>query len=125
MADIDVIDLRRMLQRRGNKSDLELLNDGELGLVEDEAKFYFGNGNRNYGLLGETDIVDNLTSSDTSKVLSAKQGAVLDSKIRNLELSNSQNNSNLGNLLNTKQDTIVYMGNNPPTDTNLIWKNTN
>lgn len=122
MADIEVVDLRRMLQRRGNKSELEILNTGELGLVEDESKIYFGNNGVNYSVLGESDIADRLNSSDSKKVLSAKQGAVLDSKIKNLELTNTQVNTNVTNLINQKQDTIVYYGDTPPSDTNLIWK---
>lgn len=122
MANIEVIDLRRMLQRRGNKSDLEILNTGELGIVLDESKLYFGNDGVNYGLIGESDIVDNLTSSDTKKVLSAKQGNVLDNKIKTIELEYSQNNVNLTETINNKQDTIVYYGNTAPSDTNLIWK---
>lgn len=122
MADIEVVDLRRMLQRRGNKSELEVLNTGELGLVEDESRIYFGNNGVNNVVLGEVDIVDRLTSSDGKKVLSAKQGAVLDSKIRTIELANTQNNTNVTNLINNKQDKIVYYGATAPANTDLIWK---
>lgn len=125
MADIEIVDLRRMLQRRGNKSELEILNTGELGLVEDESKLYFGNANKNYAVLGDNDIVDNLTTNNSKKVLSAKQGVVLDTKIKNIETSNTQMGANIVNQLNSKQDTVVYYGDTPPTDNNLIWKMTN
>lgn len=41
-------------------------------------------GNTNYNLLEDSDIVNNLTSSDTNKALSANQGKVLNKSISDL-----------------------------------------
>lgn len=41
-------------------------------------------GNKNYNLLEDSDIVNNLTSSDTNKALSANQGKVLNKSISDL-----------------------------------------
>ncbi len=49
------------------------------------------NGDTNYNLVEDKDIVNNLTSSDTNKALSALQGKVLNDKFNDIKINSIDN----------------------------------
>lgn len=71
--------------KRGVKNQLPTLSNGELGLCYDTRELYVGTNANNLKLIGENDIINNVTSGGTTKVLSAEQGKGLKQQIDNLK----------------------------------------
>ncbi len=63
--------------KRGNKADLPVLNDGEMGLCVDTQEVFVGSNGTNIPVGVQTEIVNNLTETVTGKALDATQGKVL------------------------------------------------
>ena len=67
--------------KRGNKADIPVLNDGEMGLCIDTQEVFVGSNGTNIPVGVQTEIVNNLTETVTGKALDATQGKVLDDKV--------------------------------------------
>lgn len=119
-----LIDYKRMLQRRGNKSDIGNLSHGELGLAEDEAEFYFGFNGEEIKILSDNSLEDSLTSTDNKKALTANRGRELDNKIKELQNYIDMYLTDIVNVVDRKQETLVYKNSSAPNDTELIWLKT-
>lgn len=64
---------KTILMKRGLKQNLPKLKEGELGLCTDTNEIFVGN-TSNIQLTTKNDIVDDLTTGGTDKLLSAEQG---------------------------------------------------
>ena len=118
-----VRDLKRMIQRRGTLQELEDrgLEHGEFGLVEDIIGLYIGINEQLLKLLDESNIEDSLTSNDSNKVLSARQGFELKKQLEQLTQYSNNYFNDIVNELNTKQKLFVHEGSTPPSDTKMLW----
>lgn len=119
------VELKRMLQRRGLKSELpdpNSLRDGEIYLSLDTEEMFFTSGQRYIKTVTQSDIVNNLISTDADKPLSASMGRVLDTRISNINTYWESYTSNLLIEIDKKQDIIMHKGITPPADTSLFWQ---
>lgn len=117
-------DLKRMKQRRGNKSDLPLLAEGEIAITLDTKEMFYGLGNENIQLFTDNLTIDDLISTNTKRPLSANQGYILSTKITNLDNYYQQVIGNLVNDLTKKQDTMIHKASSTPPSTAMIWYDT-
>ena len=67
--------------KRGNKADLPVLNDGEMGLCIDTQEVFVGSNGTNIPVGVQTEIVNNLTTTTAGKALDATQGKALAEQI--------------------------------------------
>ena len=67
--------------KRGNKADLPVLNDGEMGLCIDTQEVFVGSNGTNIPVGVQTEIVNNLTETVVGKALDATQGKILAEQI--------------------------------------------
>ena len=70
--------------KRGNKADLPVLNDGEMGLCIDTQEVFIGSNSTNIPVGVQTEIVNNLTETVTGKALDATQGKALAEQISSI-----------------------------------------
>lgn len=94
-----------MKQLRGNKADIPILDEGELGIVLDDKEVFVGVNQDNLQILTTTSTIDNLTTTSSTLPLSANQGKELKSNID--AVSNKLNNdiSDINTKLNQKAST--------------------
>ena len=76
--------MAKILIKRGKKASLPVLDNAELGLCTDTEEVFIGNNSSNLQFLLLKDIINNLTSGGTTKVLSAEQGKTLKGLIDSL-----------------------------------------
>lgn len=117
-------DLKRMKQRRGNKSDLPILTEGELAITLDTKEIFYGLGNENINIHTDSLTVDNLTTTSATKPLSANQGYILDKKITDVNTYYNQVVTDITNEVNTKQELVIHKATSPPNDVTMIWYDT-
>lgn len=119
------VEFKRMLQRRGNNADLpqpNTLRDGEIYLVLDTEEMLFVSGGKYVKTLTQSDIVNDATSVDTDKPLSALVGKQLDDRISNINTYWQVYTDNMNIEIAKKQDIILYKGVNPPNNKDLFWQ---
>ena len=119
------VELKRMLQRRGLKSELpdpNSLRDGEIYLALDTGEMLFTSGQKYIKTITQSDIVNDLISTDTNRPLSASMGQILDTRISNINTYWQTYTDNMLIEIDKKQDIILHKGNTPPSDTSLIWQ---
>lgn len=96
--------------KRGNKADLPVLNDGEMGLCIDTQEVFVGSNGTNIPVGGQTEIVNNLTETVTGKALDATQGKVLNDLV-----------STVSGDLNALETTVSNIPIAYPTDSYLAF----
>ena len=62
--------------RRGLKSSLPVLAEGELGYTTDTNETYIGDGSSNYKFMSESDIVTSISDPGSDSVIPSEQAVV-------------------------------------------------
>ena len=117
-------DLKRMKQRRGSKSDLPLLAEGEIAITLDTKEMFYGLGTENIQIHTDSLTIDNLISTSTKQPLSANQGYILSTQITNLDTYYQQIITDILGDLTKKQDIMIHKDSSPPPSTAMIWYDT-
>lgn len=118
-----VTEYKRMLQRRGNKSDLPTnATDGELSITMDTVEIYYGANGNQIKILDVNSFVDNLENPSNRIPASVAQLYDTDTKINNLKLYVE---GTIQEAIDKKQDILIIKGELPPQDTSLMWFDTN
>lgn len=113
-------EFKRMIQRRGNLSQLPAIStEGELTIALDTKELFFGVDNDYVKVITENSFTDSLLNPKNNTPASTLQVAQL-----NLMITQLQDYVNQLNI-EDKQEKIAVKSTTAPSDANLIWIDTN